>query len=372
MHLGEAPVDWFWVVLWVAVGGAILFVLPFALFHLYLRVHYMDKVFRIFQEKPLFIIPRGQPIADAEAVRFTTADGVGLCGCYLKALTPRRKGVILFGLEFGSNRWSAGPYCEFLRRGGFDIFAFEPRCQGDSDCVSGYEPLQWVTDFEISDFRAALKYLQSRPDADPKGVGLFGISKGAGAGLIVAAADSYIRCFVTDGAFGVYTTMVPYMRKWIAIYSDKRRIQKALPNFVYGLIARDGLAAIQRSRRCRFAHLERPIGRLGDRPLLMIHGEGDTYIKPEMGRDLFRRVRGPKEFWLVPGAKHNQAFHLATAEYQRRVLTFFRAHLAGESVGGETTPETTEQRASKEMPAGARTDVVSDPVTAPLRCVPRA
>ena len=48
----------------------------------------------IFLEKPLFIIPRGQPVPGAEEVRFPTGDGLPLHGFYLKAPVPRR-GVIL-------------------------------------------------------------------------------------------------------------------------------------------------------------------------------------------------------------------------------------------------------------------------------------
>jgi pimeloyl-ACP methyl ester carboxylesterase len=354
--------DVLWVLLYVGLGVLLLLVLFFGLLHFYLRQKYLDKVVRIFQEKPLFIIPRGQPAEDAEEVRFPAADGLTLCGCYLRALTPRRVGVILFGLEFGSSRWSAVPYCEFLRRAGFDIFAFEPRCQGDSDCQPGYEPLQWVTASEVLDFRAALAYLRNRPDADPRGVGLFGISKGGSAGLLAAKRDPYLRCFVTDGIFATHTTMVPYMRKWVAIYSTKYRLQKLLPNFVYSLIARAALRRICRERGCRFPHLERAIGRLGGRPLLMIHGGGDTYIKPEMAQELFERVHGPKEFWLVDGAKHNQAFHLANGEYQRRVLAFFRAHLA-DGQAGDSRPQAPQPAPAAAGLAGAASPTVSTSIT---------
>jgi fermentation-respiration switch protein FrsA (DUF1100 family) len=64
------------------------------------------------------------------------------------------------------------------------------------------------------------------------------------------------------------------------------------------------------------------------RPLLMIHGGADTYIKPEMARALYELAPGPKEFWLVEGAKHNQALQLAPEEYHQRVLAFFNRHLA--------------------------------------------
>ena len=157
----------------------------------YLIRKYLHNMLRIFQEKPLFVIPRGQPLPEAEDVRFPGSDGLRLRGCYWHATRPRR-GVILFGLEFGSNRWSCRPYCEYLVEAGFDVFAFEPRNQGDSDKQPGYEPLQWLTDFEVRDAESALAYLKGRADADPRGVGFFGISKGGNAGLLAASRDPYV------------------------------------------------------------------------------------------------------------------------------------------------------------------------------------
>jgi alpha-beta hydrolase superfamily lysophospholipase len=318
-------VIWYW--LGIGVGSLVLILAAAMLAgHIYVMRTYLDFIIRIFQEKPLFIIPRGQPVPGAEDVRWTTPDGLTLAGCYLHADGPRQ-GVILFGLEFGSNRWSCVPYCEFLRKNGFDIFAFEVRGQGDSSAQPAYEPLQWVTDYEVNDFRSALAYVKARPDADPRGVGFFGISKGAGAGLLAAADDDYVRCFVTDGMFATHTTMVPYMRKWIGIYSKTSPVRNIIPDWYYGVAAGVGLRKLRRLRNCRFPHLERVMSRLAPRPLLMIHGGGDTYIKPEMAQALFDMAGEPKELWLVEGAKHNQAFHVANGTYQQRVLDFFQRNL---------------------------------------------
>ena len=60
------------------------------------------------------------------------------------------------------------------------------------------------------------------------------------------------------------------------------------------------------------AVLEKAIRRFA-RPLFMIHGEDDNYIKPEMARSLLKHARGPHSFWLVPGAKHNQALQIGRA-----------------------------------------------------------
>ena len=329
----------FWLGLLVTVLPALAALVWMVALYFYLCRKYLHIVVRIFQEKPLFVVPRGHPVEGAEDVRFTTRDGRTLAGCYLRARCPRR-GVILFGLEFGSNRWACVQYCEGLLENGYDVFAFESRGQGDSDREPGYEPLQWVTDFEIEDTRAALEYLRGRTDADPNGVGFFGISKGAGAGLFAAARDPYVRCCVTDGVFGTYTTLVPYMRQWFRIYNRSHNLHGLLPSWYFGIVGLTALRLIEQERGCRFPHLEKELRQLGARPLLMIHGEGDTYIKPVMAEALYERAPGPKEFWLVEGAKHNGALALAGAAYEQRVLEFFERHLGrAQEVAGKSAPQ---------------------------------
>src|SRR4051812_20593525 len=84
---------------------------------------YLHNLLRIFSEKPIFVIPRGQKPAGAEEVRLRSADGRTLAAAYLRTPAPRRAGVILFGLEFGANRWSCVPYCEHLLAAGYDVFS---------------------------------------------------------------------------------------------------------------------------------------------------------------------------------------------------------------------------------------------------------
>ena len=317
---------WLYIVLFFGVPP-ILYGLVLAVIYLYVRWKYMGFLTRIFQEKPLFVIPKGEPDPRAEEVAFPASDGLTLRGCYFPTTAEQRRGVILFGLEFGSNRWACRQYCQTLIDAGYDVFAMEPRNQGESERDPNYEPLQWVTDRDVSDMRAAVAYLRSRPDADPRGIGIFGISKGGSTGLIVAATDSWVRCVATDGMYGTHTTMIPYMQRWIQIYSGKRMIQRAIPTWFYGMIGVVGLKKVARNRGVTYPSVEKAAGRL-NRPLLMIHGEGDTYIKPEMARSIFERASGTKKLWVVPKAKHNQALHVAGEEYTRMVMEFFDTHLA--------------------------------------------
>lgn len=319
-------VFWFYVTLCLIAAPPILLGLVLAMIYLYIRLKYMGFLLRIFQEKPLFIVPRGDKLTAAEDVTLAAVDGLKLRGCYIKSAVPQRKGVILFGLEFGSNRWACRPYCEKLIEAGYDVFAIELRGQGDSEADPNYEPLQWVTDRDVKDIKVAIKYLLGRPDADPRGIGLFGISKGGGTGLVAASNEPAIRCIATDGAYGTHTTMVPYLRRWIAIYSDRKTIQRMLPSWFYGIIGMVGRKKVARNRGVTYPSVEKAVARFG-RPLLMIHGEGDTYIKAEMAQALFKRARGPKELWIVPGAKHNQALSVAGDDYHARVVGFFDKHL---------------------------------------------
>ena len=210
----------FWIGLALMLCGPLALALTLLYYLWHVCTAYLASVLRIFQEKPLFVVPRGQPVEGAERVRFRSGDGRVLNGCYLPCAGERR-GVVLFGLEFGSNCWSAQHYCEQLLAAGYDVFCFETRNQGESEAEPGYEPLQWVTDYEVADTRAAIAYLKARPDADPVGIGFFGISKGAGAGLIAAADEPYVRCAVTDGMFGTETTVKPYMRQWFRIFNTR-------------------------------------------------------------------------------------------------------------------------------------------------------
>jgi uncharacterized protein len=307
--------------------------------YLYYRWRHLHIIVRIFQEKPLFVIPRGNPVDGAEDIHVPTPDGLRLHGCYLK--TPGvRRGVVLFGLEFGSNRWACVPYCEKLVAAGYDVFACELRNQGDSGRDATYEPLQWVTDRDLADARAALHYLLARPDADPAGVGYFGVSKGGSLGLLLAAENPSVRCVVTDGAFATYTTVVPFMRRFVAIYFKNRdRIRLLIPDWFYGLLGSAAIGRVEKERSVTFVGVERAVRRLR-RPLLMIHGGGDTYITPEMAESVFkdaRKVRA-KELWVVPKAKHNQAITTAGDEYHARVVGFFDRHLAAMIPAGASDP----------------------------------
>lgn len=308
--------------LWSAAIGVALV----AAFLVYVWLRYARIVGRIFEEAPVFRPMRAEPLKGGEEVRFPTADGLTLAGTYLRARSETRAGVVVFCHEFLGDRGSAGPYAGTLRDLGFDLFAFDFRNHGDSQCEPGYEPLQWTSNRETRDLKAALAYLRNRADADPSGVGLFGVSRGGSAAICVAAREARVWGVVTDGAFPTRGTMTAYILRWAEIYVGTGPLWRAMPKVVFEFLGWAARMGSQRRLGRRFPDVERSTARISPRPLLMIHGEKDNYIGPQIAEDLFRRATEPKEFWLIPGAKHNRGREVDPQGYREHVESFFRRY----------------------------------------------
>jgi len=88
--------------------------------------------------------------------------------------------------------------------------------------------------------------------------------------------------------------------------------QDAYPWLPAGLLLRDRFDAVRRLPAV-------------DCPLLAIHAAEDRVIPIALGRRLYEAARGPKAWWAVPGAGHNDLLEAAGPEYGRRVEEFLRA-----------------------------------------------
>ncbi|MCP5110004.1 MAG: alpha/beta hydrolase [bacterium] len=58
-------------------------------------------------------------------------------------------------------------------------------------------------------------------------------------------------------------------------------------------------------------------------PLLIIHGDADEVIDFELGKSLFEAAAEPKDFWVIPGANHNNIVEHAGPEYATRLQRFY-------------------------------------------------
>lgn len=292
-------------------------------FLIYIWIKYVPIIARIFEQAPVFQPLRAEPAPGGEPVEFQTRDGLTLHGDYYRTHSLRRAGVVVFCHEFLGNRHSAHPYADSLLDAGFDLFTFDFRAHGESDSEPGVDPIQWVSDRDKRDLKAALKYLRTRDDRDPAGVALFGVSRGGGVALCLAAADPTVWAVATDGAFPTHETMLSYVLRWAEIYVGNMSFWRRLPRCLFAFAAWAGRMRAQSNLHRRFPMVERAAAGLGPRPWLAIHGARDAYIGPDIARDLVSRATGPAELWLVPDAKHNRCREVVPELYRERLTRFY-------------------------------------------------
>jgi pimeloyl-ACP methyl ester carboxylesterase len=305
----------------LALGLAVPVILGM-LFFLYILLKYTPLISRIFQAQPRFLPLKVRPTELGETVEFSTEDGIRLSGSYLPSRTGKQSGLIVYCHEFLSDRWSFRPYVDHLRDLGYDLFTFDFRNHGTSDSEAGYRPTQWSSDRELSDLRAALRYLRTRGDHDPAGFGLFGVSRGGTTALLAAALEDDVWGIITDGAFPTHGTMVPYIVRWTEIYIKSQFLRSLIPGWLNNLLSWNARRHAEKRLNCRFPSVEAAAARLGPRPWLMIHGQRDSYISPKIVQSLFSHGNNPRELWLVPDAGHNACRESDPAEYEARLWAF--------------------------------------------------
>jgi pimeloyl-ACP methyl ester carboxylesterase len=262
-------------------------------FLLYCIWAYAPVIRRIFEERPMFQ-PLKLTLEDVgEPAEFRSPEGLTLRGSYFKARTDARVGVLVFCHEFLSDRWSYAPYLDHLRDRGFDVFSFDFRSHGESDVDPDYEPLQYASNHEVDDLKAAIAYLRSRSDRD-----------------------------LTDGAFPTRGTMTAYIVRWAEIFVRSKGFLRLVPRFVFSTLGDVSRAGTERNRNCFYPNVERAVAQLSPRPWLQVHGGRDVYIGPDIADEFFAWAREPKEQWMVPAAKHNRCREIAPEAYARRLEEF--------------------------------------------------
>ncbi|HUG92741.1 MAG TPA: alpha/beta fold hydrolase [Planctomycetaceae bacterium] len=313
-----------WVILGVCAGVLLA--------DLLVRALAVSAILPVFERRPPFAVEPAEPDPDVEPVAFATSHGLTLRGSLSRSLDRPSRGIVIFCPEMAGCHWQAPSYCQGLRRAGFDVLAFDFRNQGQSDSLAGYEPLHWVTEYEVADVRAAIEYVRSRDDLGGLPLGLFGISRGGGAALAAAARNGEVEAVACEGAFTTDALTLVYLYRWAELYVPNQ-IMRLIPHWhISGTLALARRVS-QWRRACRYTVLECELLKLRDRAVLFIAGGRDTYVPPAVSEAMCRRIGGRRQrVWLVEEARHNLARRVDPDEYDRRLAAFFHEALSAACV----------------------------------------
>ncbi len=263
-----------------------------------------------------WVTPRREPApaeplpADGEEVWFRSLDGTRLHGLWV----PGRKDYPTVVLCHGYYKSLAEPLDVGLElnRVGYNVLLFDFRACGESG--GRFTTVGWK---EAWDVQAAVRLVGERYGRGP--VGVLGISMGAAAAIIAAAQSQEIAALVADSSFA---DLEGVMRKKIPDFAP---VPLLVP-FGWLSVLIGELVAGGRLRRLRPVDY---VGQLSPRPLLLIHGERDSYIPHEQPVELFEAAGEPKETWTAPGSDHAVGRLDHPEEYMERVLAFFDRYLRG-------------------------------------------
>ena len=214
---------------------------------------------------------------------FPASDGASLFGWYVAA--PAAAGVLLWCHGNAGNITHRLENLGELYRTGLSAFLFYYRGYGRSRGRPSEPGL-------YQDALAAHDYLTGRLDIDPRRIVLFGRSLGASVAAEVAtrrAAAGLIleSCFPSVAAVAEGSPL-GFPARWLF---------------------RARFDLVQRLRTIRL-------------PVLVVHGDRDTTIPLALGQQVYDAVQGPKSFYLVHGADHNDLYHVGGKPYFQRLKRF--------------------------------------------------
>ncbi|CAG0935813.1 hypothetical protein TFLX_04663 [Thermoflexales bacterium] len=244
----------------------------------------------------------------AEAAEFRSGDGVTLRGWYIPCATSTKTIIICSGANGSLD--ADVHVAPWLHEAGFNVLLFNWRAhdQSEGEVVTlGFN--------ERYDLIAAVEFAKSKGAAR---IGALGFSMGGTVALATAAVYADILAIVADSPF-------VYVLSAVA----GGLIERGAPEGLSYLLARlFVITACLRTRLNLFdIDLVRWVHRVAPRPLLLIFGAQDVIVPGSEVNLLFARAGDPKEVWRVPEAAHRNIHTLRPAEYRRRVLEFFNAHL---------------------------------------------
>jgi len=248
---------------------------------------FLEKALVFYPDRALAASPQDTGLTYEDAW-MTTSDGIKIHGWFLpSAITEAPPTACLLFLHGNAGNIShrldnlAG-----LTKAGFAVLIIDYRGYGRSEG----RPSEKGT---YLDARTAYQYLLDKTGVNPDKIVIFGRSLG-GAVAVDLAVEKPARALILESTF--------------TSIRDMARVHfPVLPGFL--------VSAMYES--------EKKIGRITI-PTLFIHGEADDLVPMALGRRLFAAHPGPKDFFAIPRAGHNDTFLVGGGPYYRRLVDFAR------------------------------------------------
>jgi hypothetical protein len=245
------------------------------------------------------VVPDNDLRVAYENVSFRTSDGLKLVGWYI----PSKNGAAVIAFP---GRKGPQEKARMLARHGYGVLLFDRRGEGKSEG----EPNSWGWG-GTKDVKAAVAYLQRRPDVEPGRIGGLGLSVGGEMMLDAASDTKSLAAVVSEGAGArVFSEEID---------QDLPPFEKAT-NAVPAWIKQASIAVF--SNQSPPTNLKELVPKIAPRAMFLIAAP-NAPTGEDLNRGYYKAAGEPKALWEIPESKHVGGQEARPAEYERRVIGFF-------------------------------------------------
>lgn len=242
-----------------------------------------------------------------ENISFTSRiDNIPLQGWMVAAPENRRTVIIAHG--YGRNRLQDDvplfPIIQTLTDSGSNAVLFDFRNSGESGGT-----LTSVGQFEVRDLLGAIDFVRSHPEWNQQII-LYGFSMGAATALVTGAQEPSVAAVIADSPFA---DLDSYLRDNLSVWSSL----PAVPFNSMILLITPLLTGLDTTQMSPVSSIQS----LGNRPVLLIHGEADGDI-PIINSELLQKNYGNAQLLRIPEAVHVGSFRQNHDRYLTEVNRF--------------------------------------------------
>ncbi|MDX2851186.1 CocE/NonD family hydrolase [Streptomyces sp. PA03-3a] len=296
-------------------------------------------------------------MVERENVEFAADPGVTLRGWLFLPDRPGPHPAITMAHGYaGIKEHGLEPFARAFAEGGFAVLLHDHRAFGASEG----EPRQDVDPWQqITDWRRAISYLESRPEVDADRIGLWGTSYAGGHAIVLGATDRRLRAVVAQvptisgfeqGQRRVAPEAVAALEESFA-EDERARFRGQAPRTQAVVSSDPAVPAAYRTqealdfylqpapggmwenkvtiRSTRAARMYEPgtwITRVSPTPLLMVIALNDTVTVTDLALAAYERALQPKRLHLLPGG-HFDPYVEQFDQASSAALAWFREHL---------------------------------------------
>ena len=196
---------------------------------------------------------------------------------YLK--NPNAEYTILFSHGNSEDLGTIDTYLQLLYKSGYSVFAYDYRGYGLSDGKASENNT-------YEDILTSYNYLTKTLKIPGKNIIALGRSIGTGPSVELAKEKKIGALILESGFISAYSVFTRFQILMGDKYQNLKKLKKI------------------------------------DTPTLFIHGKKDTIIPLWHAKKLYQTSNGPKDFYWVEGADHNNLLYFAQIEYFKRINQF--------------------------------------------------